>query len=223
MRSRTFTARLPLAMAAVLVVLLAVLALLPWRWIGEVSRLEQQRMRARLHAAGAAMARDFDGEITRVFLSFHPEVLEDPAEGVARTVRQYERWRAAAPYPGLVREVLLARRGEAGGLDLLRLSPEARDFVPIPWPADLAGVRRELEQNPRTAEQGFREFAHLVRLVPEVPAMVIPCSLMPPAEPAQEPARRVPPAGDWAGAHLVLLLDPQVMAGEILPELTRRH
>lgn len=223
MRSRTFTERLPLAMAAVLVVLLALLALLQWRWIGEVSRLEQQRMRARLHAAGAAMARDFDGEVTRIFLAFHPEVLEDPAEGMARTVRQYERWRAEAPYPGLVKEVLLVRRGEAGGLDLLRLAPGARDFVPVPWPADLAEVRRDLERAPRTPEQGFREFAQLVHLVPEVPAMVVPCSLTPPPADGAAPGPPAPPSGDWARSQLVLRLDPRVIAGEILPDLTRRH
>src|SRR5215207_4641370 len=116
MRSRALAQRLPIAVAALLLLLLAVLAVLQWRWIGEVSRLERQRMRARLQDAAAGLARDFDGEITRVFLLFHPEPQEDPAPAMARTLRQYEHWRAEAPYPGLVRDVFLAHRGETGGL-----------------------------------------------------------------------------------------------------------
>ena len=70
MRSRVFAQRLPIAISALLVILLAVLAVLQWRWIGEVSAMERHRMRSSLFAAGSRFTDDFDREVTRAFLFF---------------------------------------------------------------------------------------------------------------------------------------------------------
>src|SRR5262245_40647630 len=119
--------RLPWAVA-LLALLLAVLAALQWRWIGEVSDLERQRMRASLLSAGSRFAEDFDREITRTFLYFHPEPGAPAGDPDGRVARQLARWRAEAPYPRLVRDVYLVRRGADGGLDLRRLHPESARF-----------------------------------------------------------------------------------------------
>src|SRR3954469_17640917 len=112
MRSRVLVQRLPIAISALLVVLLAVLAVLQWRWIGEVSAMERHRMRSSLSAAGKRFTDDFDREVTRAFLFFHyplSEPGETPVARMDRIVRQYDRWKSEAPYPHLVRDVFVAR------------------------------------------------------------------------------------------------------------------
>jgi signal transduction histidine kinase len=75
-----FARLVPLAVGTALLVLLAILGTLQYRWIGQVSILESQRLRAALFGAGAAFAEDFDHEVTRAFVLFRPPA---PAAEVA--------------------------------------------------------------------------------------------------------------------------------------------
>src|SRR6266700_1317138 len=98
MRSPGLAQRLPIAITAVLVLLLAVLAMLQWRWIGEVSAMERHRMKMSLHAAGSHFTDDFDREVTRAFLYSHPGLMpglmEPPESRLDHVLRQYDRWNA---------------------------------------------------------------------------------------------------------------------------------
>jgi signal transduction histidine kinase len=220
MKPRVPAQRLPVAIAALLVALLAVLAVLQWRWIGEVSAMERQRMRASLLAAGSRFAADFDREVTRVFLYFHPHMgPEERGESIARVLRQYDRWQAQAPYPWLVRDVFLVRRdAAAGGLALSVLRPKAHRFEPVPWPAELADLRRRLEaphRHDRHGDHGRGSFGPAVPVAADVPALVIPLAFT---------SMLAGPAGDpETSAHLVVRLDARAIAAEMLPTLARRH
>jgi signal transduction histidine kinase len=213
-RPRDHPARLlPAAIAAVLLVLLAALATLQYRWIGRVSTLERQRLQASLREDGARFTEDFDRELTRAFLYFHPAPARTTEERLAGAARQLRRWRAEAPWPGLVRDLLAARRTADGSLELAVLRPGAQRFEPVPWTAVPATVRRRLTA---AVEPGRPPFPWASSVDPDVPGLVLP--LMFPPSPA--------PMSGGVGADdavLVVRLDERVMAGEILPELTRRH
>src|SRR5436853_221918 len=154
MRSPSFAQRLqrlPIAIAAVLVLLLAVLAMLQWQWIGEVSAMDRHRMRVSLFAAGSHFTEDFDREVTRAFLYFHPDPMEAAAGRLDRVIRQYDRWNAEAPYPRLVRDVFLIRSaGDDGESGLEVLWPAEHRFVACPWPPELARLRQRLEKASHT-------------------------------------------------------------------------
>src|SRR5947209_8224443 len=131
--------RLPIAIAAVMVLLLAILAVLQWRWIGEVSAMERHRMRMSLFAAGSQFTEDFDREATRAFLYFHPDPMAPAAGRLDRVIRQYDRWNAEAPYPRLVRDVFVLRpAGDDGETGIEVLWPAEHRFVACPWPPELA-------------------------------------------------------------------------------------
>ena len=134
---------LPPAIAVVLLLLLAALATLQYRWIGRVSDAERQRMHESLLSAGSRFTEDVDRELTRAFLCFHPEPASDE-EGLERAVRQYDRWRAEAPWPDLIQGVFAARRNADGSMQLSRFRPEALRFEPVPWPAGFDAPRRLL-------------------------------------------------------------------------------
>ena len=207
MRSRARA--LPWLVAVLLAVLLAALATLQYHWIGQVSALERQRMRSRLVAAGSELAADFDRELTRAFLAFHPEPTPSPGR-LERVPAQLEHWRRDAPWPDLVRDLFVARRNASGEAELLVFSPREGRFLPAAWPPELAPVRR------RFAAAAFERVPFpLARPVePEVPALVLPLALFRSPHEARETGEE---------ALLVVRLSEPVIAGRVLPELASRH
>src|SRR5215472_17234171 len=62
--------RFLLTAAGTLLILLAVLATLQYRWIGEISEADQERMRASARRAADGVATDFNLEISRALAHF---------------------------------------------------------------------------------------------------------------------------------------------------------
>jgi signal transduction histidine kinase len=205
---------LPLAIGTALLALLALLATLQYRWIGQVSQLESHHLRATLASSARRFASDFDREVTRAFLYFHPERSETPGDWRGRVTRQLQRWSSKAPYPRLVREVLHVHRGEAGRLEVEILRPGSGRFEAIPWPADLETLRRRLSE---TAEGPM--FSHPTPVAAEVPALVIPMIFGPPPSNPGPGERR----GEGIADRIVVRFDREAITKEILPDLTRRY
>jgi signal transduction histidine kinase len=215
MRTRGLAQRLPFIIAALLLPLLVVLAVLQWSWIGKVSAMERQRMRASLMTAGSRFTRDFDREIARAFLTFHPGPREAPSERLERVLRQYRHWTAEAPYPQLLRDVFLVQ--PAGEIQVLR--PEEHRFEPCPWPADLAGVRRRLESASPRSSPGPGSLRMPLWVDGDVPALVLPLVFFQGPQP-----REVRQAEDpLADALLVLRFNREAISNEIFPALARQH
>lgn len=201
---RRFLSRHALLLVTVmLAVLLVVLGTLQHRWIAQVSMMQRHRMHFTLFTAGSGFVEDFDREVTRAWNHFLP----DPREGGAgpeSLAGRMDRWRVEAPYPRLVRDVLRIRRNPEGGLYAEVLRPGERVFAPVSDPAALEPVRRLLEHAP-----GRRHSPVLA----DVPALAIPSVSM----------HRPPAGGHLRGEILILRLDEGVIAGEILPALSRRY
>ena len=212
--------RTSLAAAGILLVLLVVLATLQYRWIGEVSRAESGRLLRSARRAAQAVAQDFDREITRVLHAVAPPRGAPVAEVFAEEGR---RRLADSSEPGLVGEVLLARRADSGELDLRRRDPTSRRFEPIPWPEELEAVRARLQRavqlgdhHAESANRGAL-FWGTPWIAPEVPALIIPRT--PAAGPGGER-----PRGDPAADHfLIVRLDEKALFGSLLPRLVSRH
>jgi signal transduction histidine kinase len=185
--------------AVALAILLPLLAVLQYRWIGEVSQAERERLRA----APERFAEDFDRELTRAFLSFQPGLRSGGQDDRrAELVQQARRWRAGAPLPQLLRAVYVAERTEGanGGLALSRLDPAGERFVPVPWPPELAPVEKRLAAGPVPPLDG------------EAAVLVVPWRHQRPGE---------PPAAGERGAVL-LELDRGFIARSFLPDLAER-
>lgn len=227
MRARVLSQRLPFAIAALLLLLLLVLAVLQWRWIGEVSTMEQQRMRSSLQTAGFRFTHDFDREIARAFLFFHPGPAEPSQERLDRVFRQYRRWVSEAPYPRLVRDVFLVQPGADGedpAIQILRLSEER--FEPCPWPADLAEVKRRIAGGMHSPPPGQPPgpppgpgFDMDLWVDGDAPSLVVPLVFF--RGPHPRGARRA--EDPFADDLLVLRFDRDVISKEIFPALARQH
>ncbi|HEX6899338.1 MAG TPA: HAMP domain-containing sensor histidine kinase [Thermoanaerobaculia bacterium] len=193
-----------LLVTLMLAVLLVVLGTLQHKWIAEVSMVQRHRMQFTLFSAGAGFAEDFDREMTRAWTHFLPDRREGDV-GPESLVERMDRWRVEAPHPRLVRDIVRVRLNPEGGLDAEVLRPGARAFVPVSHPGDLEPVRRRF-----LAHTPGRRHSPVLG---EIPALMIPSFSM----------HSPPGRGHGPGEILILRLDESVIAGEILPALSRRY
>lgn len=187
--------RLPQALLLLLVVLLPFLAFLQYRWIGQLSDAERERMQANLLAVMTRFRQDFDGELTRTFMAFQM----GPPLASERTLHDYAerfaRWRDEDPNSLLVRNLYAI---EEDGRVLL-LDPDSLRWNPADWPPALAPLRPRLESRTR---QPFRPGPPFrLAVADDVPALILP---------------------RYSG-FLILELDLPYIQTDLLPELARRH
>jgi hypothetical protein len=130
---------LMMLLLATTLALLPLLAVLQYRWLGEVSRGERDRMRANLEHSVAQFCRDFDRELTEAFFNFQSNVFDD--RGVAASYRQ---WMETAQHPRLIGTIYQTRFAETGECELLQFNPAASAFEPVEWPASFFRLRDSL-------------------------------------------------------------------------------
>ena len=127
-----------LLVATLLLVLLGTLATFQYRWLGEVSQAERDRMRASLRTRASDFSQDFDRELTRAYVAFHVDGERLDADPAATLADAYSRWQTTTSTPGLVRALYLVdgRIGEVGQPRQFDLDRHV--LVPAEWPPDLA-------------------------------------------------------------------------------------
>jgi hypothetical protein len=113
------TSRLTLASVVLIAILLTVLGILQYRWVGELSEFEGERMRRNLPAAAERLRNDFTRELDDIWRIFSARRGEHvPAAFVAA----YREWMASAPLPELIDAVFWAS-AEPDSSELSRFDP----------------------------------------------------------------------------------------------------
>jgi signal transduction histidine kinase len=109
------------ALVAVVLLLVPALAWLQYRWVGQVSEAERERMQRTLRTAAAQFATAFDTELARSVAGLQVEGAVVRDENWASYAERYTAWTERAADPRLVREILLvdaipgnARDGDRG-------------------------------------------------------------------------------------------------------------
>ncbi|HSL20464.1 MAG TPA: HAMP domain-containing sensor histidine kinase [Vicinamibacterales bacterium] len=202
-----------------LLALLTGLAILQYRWLGQVSEAERQRLQAGLQARAGQFADEFDREIARAFfhLQVDPESLQ--RDDWTRYAERYDRWQAAVPHPRLVSELWLF----APGADPRRYDSDARAFQAAPLPSRLEplwkNARTDVGNRNVAPGAGIRWF-HAVH--DDIPAIVAP---IPDVFrfPSDAPLRieHVNPLARHG--FVVIMLDDRYLRAELLPALAKRH
>jgi signal transduction histidine kinase len=136
--NEVFRARWQLGAATVLVLLLVALGALQYRWLGELSAAEGERMKASLAAHVAEFTTAFNAELTRTYAVFQVDDALLARSPGATLAEAYQRWREEAPATGLIRSIyLLGPDAENGAERLRRLDVERRQLDPAAWPGEL--------------------------------------------------------------------------------------
>ena len=225
--SRPLSTVLPVVALAVLLVGLAVLQ---YRWVGELAAADLTRTRASARDRASQLAAAFDREVTRAFVKVGMPAAT--AEGRERFVQAFSEWRAGAPYPDLVSAVYLI---ELEGDSLQRFDPAVGRFAETPWPADLAELHerlQRLEPERRGEGRGFL-MRSLESAVSSIPAILVPTFSgpepprafggSPPRGPRPELFGGPGPGGPRSpGTMALVVLDRRVVTSQVLPTLTSR-
>lgn len=229
-------------LASVLALLLGVLAVLQYRWVGQLSADERDRIKDHLKDSADEFAEDFNRELTRAFfwLQVGPVIRqEDTPEPDAQ---RYERWYSTAESPELIAGIYQVDLDPGpsgdGGHDLklrqfVRNEPRLEDAA---WPAVLEPVKQALLDrhgaNPPTppAPEGTGRGAvvglgRVPLLWPDLPAMVMPRARVvatpPPTRQGGPPAMSTLPP--LPAGYVIALLNPEYLKRALIPRLVERH
>ena len=213
------------AALAVLLVLLGTLGTLQYRWLGEVSEAERARMRDGLRGRVSEFTQAFDGELTRTYSAFH--LASDRIGGGERAALEeaWNRWRAAAPAPGLVRDVYLAEGNAFESAQLQRLDPARHTLEAVAWPAELKeSLARAHQTLPRVVGTAQATAPVLLSdtIDARIPALIIPVTrIHATAVPDAPLTVLVDPGG--AGRVVIVVLDRAQMLHQLIEPLLTRH
>jgi signal transduction histidine kinase len=216
------------AVVVVLFGLMAVLAWLQYRWLGQISEAERDRLRAGMTTGAGDFARDFDREIALAFLLFQPDAPEalspaDSTQVADRFAARYDRWQAASRYPRLIKDfylVDLETNASTAATRLRRFDPSGRKLDSVEWPASMSDWREQLlSSEVKDASTGNSLF---IRRMPPaiwntVPALVVPTPITFTSNAASE--LKMTPALSFA----LLTIDLDYASKELLPSLAERH
>jgi signal transduction histidine kinase len=205
--------------AVVLVGLCATLGVIQYRWIGEVSLAEHDRLRGSLQASLQRISEDFDGEIRSVCAALSTEYsTPDEQQRERELALNYARWRTTSRYSGLVRRLAVAVRGE-DSLSLQELDLAKGTFAPAQWPSGWTPLRDRLIArafgDPGARMESFRSSTPDELSLIELPQFV----RRDPGFSSDFSPNRTPAEFGWT----VIELDLDYLRASLLPELLQRH
>jgi signal transduction histidine kinase len=205
--------------AGALLVLICLLGTLQYRWLGQVSDAERERMTSMLDARASAFAIDVDRELTRAYLLFQIDQPPNSEDIGARLATRYDRWQATARFPRLIKEIDLVLADEEGQLE--RFDPSRRLVEPIDWPGSLAPIRRNLlpQKVSPSPQQTMVTRIIPAPLVSSVPALVVPTPVLV----MNEHAHRTELGALPSLSYTILVLDADYMRRNMLPSLAQQH
>jgi signal transduction histidine kinase len=128
-----------------LFVLCGALGVLQYRWIGEVSLAERERLQKSLQASLSRLSRDFNYEITaacRALLPVNPQPEVEALE--AAIVARYDQWKKGPRHTQAFRRVAIAVPHEET-IELRNLDLDRAVFETVDWPAEWKTTRERLE------------------------------------------------------------------------------
>jgi signal transduction histidine kinase len=150
----------------VIALLLPVLAVLQYRWLGELSGLEQLRAHSNVNNAAGRFSAEFDAQLASIYSAFY-DALATPGASEVDTVQRVIR---SIPTPGMINHVYLIQRDAAGVFHARRV--DAQGLVSqVPPPAWLATVEAHSLSKPAASGDLPEGLRHT--LITEIPAMVV--------------------------------------------------
>jgi len=193
-----------------LALLLTVLAVLQYRWVGEIGRAEGERLQANLDGSARRFGAALEREVGRVFFTFLNPGRAD-ADSEAQLLEGLAAWRSQSEHPRLVSRIMLLSPSASATASVLSCALDEQSFTPVPLPSALEPVRRWLLD--RREPGGFRPDTLLDRPL----AVLIPIlEIGRESEPIARGAFRL-------RGLAVVELDLAYLREQLLPQLAETH
>jgi signal transduction histidine kinase len=219
MSSRSFKLSLKQLLVLALLILLPLLATLQYRWLGQVSQAEYERIQGNLRAGASQFSKDFDREIGRAYLNFkidQPGALDETWRVYAQ---RHNHWFKTAPYPELVSDLFWVDDRGSEGIRLAHFKREANQFRFGDWPAELEELRQQFgrQYGESSTEVGSIILASPLPIEERLPALILPV-LISPSEPATAKT-----AAPLHLAYVIVKLNLDYIKQEYIPMLANRY
>jgi signal transduction histidine kinase len=209
----------PTLVTCALLILLPTLAVLQYRWVGQVSVAERERMQRNLRNAAAQFREAFDGEVLRAQASLQVSALTAREGGSDRYTDRYLGWRDSAAFPQVVANIFVID-ADGSALRVRRWNPETRVFDATDWVAPLERWRALFEQQHEafTAGRPF-DFDRRMLYRDEPSLLIQPLRpITTPPSSALGPSTITPVFG-----FTVIQLDMPFIRDRMIPALALRH
>ena len=133
-------------LAGLLLLLMPALAVLQYRWVGQISAAEQERMKNNLDVVARQFRRTFDFEVGQAFVALQVNPLTSRDETWHRFATLRDGWVTTASRPELVKNIYFVDE-DAKGVRVRRWNNDAVTFEALEeWPAVLLPWRNDFEE-----------------------------------------------------------------------------
>ena len=120
------------------------LAFLQYRWIGEVSRAEQERLKSNLHSTLERLRDDFNGNIAQAASALTLSGPGLPSEREPLYLQKFKHWRDSSRQERLFSSITVIAPGKDGAVTLRQLDQQRASFRTVEWPANWSVLRAEI-------------------------------------------------------------------------------
>ena len=210
-------------LVAGMLVLLPVLAVLQFRWLGQLSDAERERLQRNLRATTADITTSLNLELARIMVGLQVDggTLRD--EAWDRYAERYAAWSAASLDADVVHDVLLVDaegRRQTDPVRVRRWDARSHTFVHAEWPTDLGslGARIAAERRAFAAKAEAPVLRPSEVFTTDGSALVLPVTPIAPLLPDGTPGRLIHVFG-----FTIVRLDLRTMQTRVLPALVTRH
>src|SRR6266496_106344 len=126
MRFKAHRASLTLLLIGILIALVGLLAVLQYKWLGQISLAERQTMQTNLRIQGRGLQEEINKEIELASSRIRMSLADYRKNSWRELIERYSRWKTEATYPGLIKSVYLARADRDGQFNLALLDESAK-------------------------------------------------------------------------------------------------
>jgi signal transduction histidine kinase len=204
---------------AVMIVGVSILAAFQYRWTGEISRTEQNRLQVSLSAS----VRDFDQEFSYDFQRLSEAFELDPereASGIeVQLADKFQKWSETSSHPDIVSGLFICKIDSDSNPRLEKFQDHEKRFRDVDWPAEIQPAReiltRQEQQMPSVIND--RDAVYFPwTVVEQIPALVRPVFRILPAESRSGQELR-------ATGFLIVQLNEPYLEQQYFPDLVNRH
>ena len=136
---------LELATILGMVAVVCTLAMLQYRWTGEISRSEQQRLKANLTTGVRGFEQEFSYDFERLCEAFEVDPEVSPSSLETSVIRRQSEWERRASRPALLAGLHIWKL-EEGHASFESFDASGSRFVEAAWPQRLSSLRPRLER-----------------------------------------------------------------------------
>ena len=209
----------PKVLTGLLVVLLPVLAYMQYRWVGQVSEGERERMQRNLETAAGQFRAEFDAELGQAIRDLQVSTTAAREGSSNNYSLRYASWLNSADHPQIISDVYVLD-ADGDHLRLRRFNSVTHTFDPSLWPEVIDRLRPEFEGALAASRKMLAPDPNRFARADE---SLIVLGLQNFGGPAPPPGSPIPRPTPPMFGFTVIQLDESYLRGQMIPALAERH